>query len=91
MFGVTCPQRGLSTTVFPYFPCQTLQNLFSTPRLGEPGVRTPLFTPETDKLRLDSPFPFLGSGKGLGGGGETCTGERTTEDRERGAQSGVCP
>lgn len=46
-------------------PFQTLQTLFATPRLGEPGARTPLFTPETDKLRLDSPFPFLGSGKGL--------------------------
>lgn len=44
---------------------QTLQTLFSAPRLGEPGARAPLFTPETDKLRLDSPFPFLGSGKGL--------------------------
>ncbi|XP_042639448.1 ETS domain-containing transcription factor ERF-like [Orycteropus afer afer] len=41
---------------------ETLQTLFSAPRLGEPGARTPLFTPETDKLRLDSPFPFLGSG-----------------------------
>lgn len=56
-------------------PLQTLQTLFSAPRLGEPGARAPLFTPETDKLRLDSPFPFLGSGKGLwvwvpaGGGG----------------------
>ncbi|KAJ1073256.1 hypothetical protein K5549_015766, partial [Capra hircus] len=45
---------------------ETLQTLFSAPRLGEPGARAPLFTPETDKLRLDSPFPFLGSGKGLG-------------------------
>ncbi|XP_063657841.1 ETS domain-containing transcription factor ERF-like isoform X2 [Pan troglodytes] len=41
---------------------ETLQTLFSAPRLGEPGARTPLFTSETDKLRLDSPFPFLGSG-----------------------------
>ncbi|XP_076986582.1 ETS domain-containing transcription factor ERF-like [Tamandua tetradactyla] len=41
---------------------ETLQTLFSGPRLGELGARTPLFTPETDKLRLDSPFPFLGSG-----------------------------
>ncbi|XP_044901461.1 LOW QUALITY PROTEIN: ETS domain-containing transcription factor ERF-like [Felis catus] len=41
---------------------ETLQTLFSAPRLGEPGARAPLFTPETDKLRLDSPFPFLGSG-----------------------------
>uniref|UniRef100_A0A8C8ZRV6 ETS repressor factor like n=1 Tax=Prolemur simus TaxID=1328070 RepID=A0A8C8ZRV6_PROSS len=41
---------------------ETLQTLFSAPRLGEPGARTPLFSPETDKLRLDSPFPFLGSG-----------------------------
>ncbi|VTJ54905.1 Hypothetical predicted protein [Marmota monax] len=41
---------------------EALQTLFSAPRLGEPGARTPLFTPETDKLRLDSPFPFLGSG-----------------------------
>nr|XP_021519870.1 ETS domain-containing transcription factor ERF [Meriones unguiculatus] len=45
---------------------ETLQNLFSTPRLGEPGGRTPLFTPEMDKLRLDSPFPFLGSGAAAG-------------------------
>ncbi|XP_042824448.1 ETS domain-containing transcription factor ERF-like isoform X1 [Panthera tigris] len=44
---------------------ETLQTLFSAPRLGEPGARAPLFTPETDKLRLDSPFPFLGSGKSL--------------------------
>lgn len=50
----------------PRLPLQTLQTLFSAPRLGEPGARAPLFTPETDKLRLDSPFPFLGSGKGLG-------------------------
>ncbi|XP_022347493.1 ETS domain-containing transcription factor ERF [Enhydra lutris kenyoni] len=41
---------------------ETLQTLFSAPRLGEPGARAPLFPPETDKLRLDSPFPFLGSG-----------------------------
>nr|XP_058135111.1 ETS domain-containing transcription factor ERF-like [Dasypus novemcinctus] len=41
---------------------ETLQTLFSGPRLGEPGARTSLFTPETEKLRLDSPFPFLGSG-----------------------------
>nr|XP_030729956.1 ETS domain-containing transcription factor ERF [Globicephala melas] len=41
---------------------ETLQTLFSAPRLGEPAARAPLFTPETDKLRLDSPFPFLGSG-----------------------------
>ncbi|CAD7692590.1 unnamed protein product [Nyctereutes procyonoides] len=41
---------------------ETLQTLFSAPRLGEPGARAPLFTPEPDKLRLDSPFPFLGSG-----------------------------
>uniref|UniRef100_A0A8C0W9Z5 ETS domain-containing protein n=1 Tax=Castor canadensis TaxID=51338 RepID=A0A8C0W9Z5_CASCN len=41
---------------------ETLQTLFSAPRLGEPGARTPLFTPETDKLRVDSPFSFLGSG-----------------------------
>lgn len=57
---------SLSGTIFPHFPLQTLQTLFSAPRLGEPGARAPLFTPETDKLRLDSPFPFLGSGKGLG-------------------------
>uniref|UniRef100_A0A8C9CJG4 ETS repressor factor like n=1 Tax=Phocoena sinus TaxID=42100 RepID=A0A8C9CJG4_PHOSS len=41
---------------------ETLQTLFSAPRLGEPAARAPLFTPETDKLHLDSPFPFLGSG-----------------------------
>ncbi|VCX42913.1 unnamed protein product [Gulo gulo] len=56
---------------------ETLQTLFSAPRLGEPGARAPLFPPETDKLRLDSPFPFLGSGKGLRvwvlvGGGARC-------------------
>lgn len=53
----------------PHLLLQTLQTLFSAPRLGEPGARAPLFTPETDKLRLDSPFPFLGSGKGLGSRG----------------------
>lgn len=58
----------------PPLPLQTLQTLFSAPRLGEPAARAPLFTPETDKLRLDSPFPFLGSGKGLGSrrAGEGC-------------------
>ncbi|XP_035868735.1 ETS domain-containing transcription factor ERF-like isoform X1 [Phyllostomus discolor] len=45
---------------------ETLQTLFSAPRLGEPGARAPLFTPEMDKLRLDSPFPFLGSGGATG-------------------------
>ncbi|XP_076784555.1 ETS domain-containing transcription factor ERF-like [Arvicanthis niloticus] len=54
--------EGAKQYHLPTSPLQTLQNLFSTPRLGEPGGRTPLFTPETDKLRLDSPFPFLGSG-----------------------------
>ncbi|XP_055473295.1 ETS domain-containing transcription factor ERF-like isoform X4 [Psammomys obesus] len=34
---------------------------------GEPGGRAPLFTPEMDKLRLDSPFPFLGSGAAAAG------------------------
>ncbi|XP_069058188.1 ETS domain-containing transcription factor ERF-like [Pleurodeles waltl] len=46
---------------------EALQTLFSSPRLGEPGTRNPLFErhisgSETDKLRLDSTFPFLGSG-----------------------------
>lgn len=58
------PRRGQSEWC--HLPLQALQTLFSAPRLGEPGARTPLFTPETDKLRLDSTFPFLGSGKSLG-------------------------
>ncbi|XP_020859521.1 ETS domain-containing transcription factor ERF-like [Phascolarctos cinereus] len=45
---------------------EALQTLFSTPRL-DTGSRTPLFAqhlsaPDTDKLRLDGPFPFLGPG-----------------------------
>lgn len=61
------PWGGGSQSEQSHLPHQTLQTLFSAPRLGEPGARLPLFTPETDKLRLDSPFPFLGSGKGPGG------------------------
>ncbi|XP_053123454.1 ETS domain-containing transcription factor ERF-like [Hemicordylus capensis] len=43
---------------------ETLQSLFSSPRLGDPATRTPLFErqTETEKLRLDAAFPFLGSG-----------------------------
>lgn len=63
------PWRGGGQSEQYHLPHQTLQTLFSAPRLGEPGARAPLFTPETDKLRLDSPFPFLGSGKGPGGTG----------------------
>lgn len=77
---------------------QTLQTLFSAPRLGEPGARAPLFTPDTDKLRLDSPFPFLGSGKGLGvqgcwGGGQACCmcGKRVGKDGEERQDAGRKP
>lgn len=81
--------EGAKQHHLPTSPLQTLQNLFSTPRLGEPGGRTPLFTPETDKLRLDSPFPFLGSGKGLGLGEWICTGrERTPGDKIVGGNPG---
>ncbi|XP_029140428.1 ETS domain-containing transcription factor ERF, partial [Protobothrops mucrosquamatus] len=43
---------------------EALQSLFSSPRLGDPSSRTPLFErqPEPEKLRLDAAFPFLGSG-----------------------------
>ncbi|XP_063168404.1 ETS domain-containing transcription factor ERF-like [Candoia aspera] len=43
---------------------ETLQSLFSSPRLGDPSSRNPLFErqPEPEKLRLDAAFPFLGSG-----------------------------
>ncbi|XP_048355345.1 ETS domain-containing transcription factor ERF-like [Sphaerodactylus townsendi] len=43
---------------------ETLQSLFTSPRLGDPATRSPLFErqSETEKLRLDAAFPFLGSG-----------------------------
>ncbi|XP_070620720.1 ETS domain-containing transcription factor ERF-like [Erythrolamprus reginae] len=43
---------------------EALQSLFSSPRLGDPSSRSPLFErqPEPEKLRLDAAFPFLGSG-----------------------------
>ncbi|XP_054854917.1 ETS domain-containing transcription factor ERF-like [Eublepharis macularius] len=43
---------------------ETLQTLFSNPRLGDATTRAPLFErqSETEKLRLDAAFPFLGSG-----------------------------
>nr|XP_014345783.1 PREDICTED: ETS domain-containing transcription factor ERF [Latimeria chalumnae] len=49
---------------------ETLQSLFSTPRLPDPGnreIRPSLFErqipgTETEKLRLETTFPFLGSG-----------------------------
>lgn len=56
------PFGGAAGPDAPPLTPETLQTLFSAPRLGEPGARAPLFTPDTDKLRLDSPFPFLGSG-----------------------------
>lgn len=77
----------------PHLSLQTLQTLFSAPRLGEPGARAPLFTPETDKLRLDSPFPLLGSGKGLGSRGcrVGVLGKRMGRDRmqEGGGEAAV--
>lgn len=84
------PRRGQSEWC--HLPLQALQTLFSAPRLGEPGARTPLFTPETDKLRLDSPFPFLGSGKSLGVLGEICTFEgRGAKMRDRKEDGGRRP
>uniref|UniRef100_A0A6J0UUE1 ETS domain-containing transcription factor ERF-like n=1 Tax=Pogona vitticeps TaxID=103695 RepID=A0A6J0UUE1_9SAUR len=43
---------------------EALQSLFTSPRLADPATRTPLFDrqSETEKLRLDAAFPFLGSG-----------------------------
>ncbi|XP_029433419.1 ETS domain-containing transcription factor ERF [Rhinatrema bivittatum] len=46
---------------------EALQTLFSTPRLGDPGSRSPLFerqvsSSEAEKLRMEAAFPFLGSG-----------------------------
>nr|XP_033818842.1 ETS domain-containing transcription factor ERF-like [Geotrypetes seraphini] len=46
---------------------EALQTLFSPPRLGDPGNRSPLFerqvqNSEAEKLRMETAFPFLGSG-----------------------------
>ncbi|CAM2107854.1 unnamed protein product [Caretta caretta] len=58
-----CPGGAHGPDCPPLTP-ETLQSLFSSPRLGGPPGRGPLFErqAESEKLRLDSALPFLGSG-----------------------------
>ncbi|XP_026518430.1 ETS domain-containing transcription factor ERF-like, partial [Terrapene carolina triunguis] len=58
-----CPGGAHGPDCPPLTP-ETLQSLFASPRLGDPPGRSPLFErqAESEKLRLDSAIPFLGSG-----------------------------
>ncbi|XP_032627766.1 ETS domain-containing transcription factor ERF-like [Chelonoidis abingdonii] len=62
-----CPGGAHGPDCPPLTP-ETLQSLFSSPRLGDPPRRGPLFErqAESEKLRLDSAIPFLGSGESWG-------------------------